>query len=617
MLMRSSTDSTPDKMTNFVSFLSGVFLLLLNNLKQRKENHMKLMFRFIKPHWKLCVITMLMLIIDVTGGLYIPTLAAEMMNQGVSGSSFEVLLDTGVKMAIGSLVAGLCAVIGGYACATLTARIGKDMRVALYEKSLKLSVYDFRQFGTASITTRTVSDITNIQTAFISFMQMVVPVPVICVIALVLSFRLDTQIGIVLLIAVIVILTLAYFIIKSASPLFKRLQKLLDSMSTVLLENITGVRVIRAFNNESREQERLNVSFANYANTSVKANRKFANLDGLSFFCINFVIITVFWLSGGRIAAGHFQIGDITAVIEYAYLVLFFIMMAQMVILTLPRALECCSRIQKVLDYAPEISDSATPLSLDTTHSRSEVLVFQNVSFQFADAEEATLRNLSFTCRRGETTAIIGGTGSGKSTIAAMILRFHDVTEGAILLNDRDIRQMSQEDLRNHLAYVQQKAMLFSGTIAENLRYSNANATEEELMHAADVAQIGDFIRSLPDGLSSFVAQGGTNFSGGQRQRLSIARALVKRPEVYLLDDSFSALDFKTDAALRQALTPETKDAAVLIIAQRVSSIRHTQQIIVLDEGKVAGIGTHDQLMKNCPVYIEIYESQTKEVQEA
>ncbi len=576
---------------------------------------MKLILRFVKPYWKLCLITMLLLIIDVTGGLYIPTLAAQMMNQGVAGSSFDLLLNTGIKMAIGSLVAGACAVTGGYACATLTAKIGKDMRVALYDKSLKLSVYDFRQFGTASVTTRTVSDVTSIQTAFISFMQMVVPVPVICIIALILAFRLDTQIGFVLLAAVIVIMLVAFLIIKSASPLFRRLQKLLDKMSTILLENITGVRVIRAFNNEEREQERLNQSFFNYAATSIKANRKFANLDGLSFFCINFVIISVFWLSGGRISAGQFQIGDITAVTEYAYLILFFLMMAQMVILTLPRALECCDRIQEILDYTPEVEDPASALTADVTRSQKEVLAFRHVSFRFPDAEEDTLNDLSFVCRRGETTAIIGGTGSGKSTIAAMILRFHDVTRGEIVLNGQNIRAMSQKDLRDHLSYVQQKAMLFSGTIAENLRYSNADKTDDELMHAADVAQAGEFIRSLPDGLNSFVAQGGTNFSGGQRQRLSIARALVKKPELYLFDDSFSALDFKTDAALRQALVPETKDAAVLVIAQRVSSIRHAQQIIVLDEGKMAGIGTHDELMESCPVYIEIYESQTKEVQ--
>ncbi|WP_312634794.1 ABC transporter ATP-binding protein [Oscillibacter sp.] len=329
------------------------------------------------------------------------------------------------------------------------------------------------------------------------------------------------------------------------------------------------------------------------------------------------MLIAVFWLSGGRIAAGHFQIGDITAVIEYAYLILFFIMMAQMVILTLPRALECCNRIQNVLDYSPEISAPASAQPGSTERSRSDVLVFQNVSFQFPDAEKDTLSNLSFTCRRGETTAIIGGTGSGKSTIASVILRFHDVTEGAIFLNGHDIRQMRQTDLLHQLAYAQQKAILFSGTIAENLRYGKPDATEEELLHPVGVAQLDALIRSLPDGLNSFVAQGGTNFSGGQRQRLSIARALVLKPELYLFDDSFSALDFKTDAALRKALTPETKDAAVLIIAQRVSSIRHTQQIIVLNEGTIVGIGTHEQLIKSCSVYLEIYESQTREVQEA
>jgi len=292
-------------------------------------------------------------------------------------------------------------------------------------------------------------------------------------------------------------------------------------------------------------------------------------------------------------------------------------MMAQMVILTLPRALECCNRIQNVLDYSPEISAPASAQPGSTERSRSDVLVFQNVSFQFPDAEKDTLSNLSFTCRRGETTAIIGGTGSGKSTIASVILRFHDVTEGAIFLNGHDIRQMRQTDLLHQLAYAQQKAILFSGTIAENLRYGKPDATEEELLHPVGVAQLDALIRSLPDGLNSFVAQGGTNFSGGQRQRLSIARALVLKPELYLFDDSFSALDFKTDAALRKALTPETKDAAVLIIAQRVSSIRHTQQIIVLNEGTIVGIGTHEQLIKSCSVYLEIYESQTREVQEA
>lgn len=578
---------------------------------------MKLVLRFLKPHWKLCVITILLLIIDLAGALYIPTLAAKMLNEGTSGSSFDVLLNTGIRMAIGSLISGTCAILGGYACATLSARIGKDMRVALYQKSLQMSIYDFRQFGTASITTRTTSDITNIQLALVSFIQMVLPVPVIFIIALTLSFKLDVYMGLILLGGIIVVLIIAFIIMGSAAPLFKRLQKLLDRMTTILLENITGVRVVRAFNNENKELGRLDSAFSNYANTSIKANRKFANLDGLSFFCINFLIVVIYWLSGGRIAAGHLQIGDITAMIQYVILVMFYLMMAQMIIMTLPRALECCNRIQEVLEYTPEIRDLQSVESTDNSRSNEAVLEFRDVSFRFADAGEDTLSHLNFICKRGETTAIIGGTGSGKSTIASLILRFQEVTEGAVCLNGKDIRQMTQQQLRDHLSYVQQKATLFSGTIADNLRYSNKNATDEELMHAADVAQADDFIRSLPKGLESFVAQGGTNFSGGQKQRLSIARALVKKPELYIFDDSFSALDFKTDAALRKALVDETKDAAVLIIAQRVSSIRHAQQIIVLNEGKMAGIGTHEQLIENCSVYREIYDSQTKEAQEA
>lgn len=290
-------------------------------------------------------------------------------------------------------------------------------------------------------------------------------------------------------------------------------------------------------------------------------------------------------------------------------------MMAQMVILTLPRAMECSERVRSVLDFSPTIADNVTgPVQLDG--DSEDVLKFERVAFRFADADEYTLRRLNFSCKRGQTTAIIGGTGSGKSTVASLMLRFNDVTEGRVLLNGVDIRKMPQRQLRDNIAYVQQRAWLFSGTIAENLRFGKENATDEELMHAIDVAQAGEFVRALPEGLNSFVAQGGTNFSGGQKQRLSIARALVKKPELYIFDDSFSALDFKTDAALRHALAAETKDAAVVIIAQRVSTIRHAEQIIVLNEGEPVGIGTHEELMENCSVYREIYKSQTKEEDE-
>ena len=578
---------------------------------------MKLILQFLKPHWKLTVLTVLLAVIDVGGSLFIPTLAAHLLNQGTSSVAFEELLTTGLQMGAVSLFSSACAILGGYACATLAARVGKDMRVALYEKSLKLSIYDFRQFGTASITTRTVSDITTIQFALTSFIQMVLPVPLVCIIALALSFQLNTTLGTILLILTALVFILALGIMRSASPLFKKLQKLLDRMTTILLENITGVRVVRAFNNEEREQNRMGDAFSNYAETSIKANRRFANLDGLSYFFINLFVVIVYWLSGGYISLGNLQIGDITAVIQYAMMVMFFLMMAQMVILTMPRALECCERIRAVLEHSPEIRDLVEQDDQKTLPNQDEVLAFRNVSFRFADAEENTLSHLNFSCRRGQTTAIIGGTGSGKSTVASLILRFHDVIGGSILLNGKDIRQMTQHTLRDHLAYVQQKAWLFSGTIASNLRYGNADATDEQLMHAADVAQAGDFIRSLPDGLNPFVAQGGTNFSGGQKQRLSIARALVKKPELYIFDDSFSALDFKTDAALRKALAKERQDAAVLIIAQRVSTIQHADQIVVLNEGQMVGLGKHEELLQTCPVYREIYESQTKEAQEA
>lgn len=578
---------------------------------------MKLILQFLKPHWKLTVLTVLLAVIDVGGSLFIPTLAAHLLNQGTSGVAFEELLTTGLQMGAVSLFSSICAILGGYACATLAARVGKDMRVALYEKSLKLSIYDFRQFGTASITTRTVSDITTIQFALTSFIQMVLPVPLVCIIALALSFQLNATLGTILLILTALVFILALGIMRSASPLFKKLQKLLDRMTTILLENITGVRVVRAFNNEEREQNRMSDAFSNYAETSIKANRRFANLDGLSYFFINLFVVIVYWLSGGYISLGNLQIGDITAVIQYAMMVMFFLMMAQMVILTMPRALECCERIRAVLEHSPEIRDLVEQDDQKLLPNQDEVLAFRNVSFRFADAEENTLSHLNFSCRRGQTTAIIGGTGSGKSTVASLILRFHDVIGGSILLNGKDIRQMTQHTLRDHLAYVQQKAWLFSGTIASNLRYGNADATDEQLMHAADVAQAGDFIRSLPDGLNPFVAQGGTNFSGGQKQRLSIARALVKKPELYIFDDSFSALDFKTDAALRKALAKETQDAAVLIIAQRVSTIQHADQIVVLNEGQMVGLGKHEELLQTCPVYREIYESQTKEAQEA
>lgn len=576
---------------------------------------MKLILRFLKPHWKQCFFTIILMIVDVVGALIIPTFAAEMLNQGTMGVEFSLLVGTAIKMVVAALISGTATILGAYLCADLTSKVGADIRFALYKKTLSLSGFDFGSFGTASVTTRTVSDITNIQFALLSCFQMLFPVPVIFCVSLALAFQKDWFMGVMLLTVLLVISIVAGFIMKSTAPMFRKLQKKLDKMSKVLLENITGVRVVRAFNKEFSEKNRLNQEFRDYAETSIKVNKRFAILDSLSFFALNVFVILVYTFSGFRITSGYFQIGDITAIIEYAILALFFLMMAQMVILTLPRALECCNRIKEVLDFSPTIADKTRERIPEKKNSK-DVLAFENVSFQFADADEYTLKNLDFSCKRGETTAIIGGTGSGKSTVASLMMRFNEVTDGAVLFNGIDIREMPQSQLREHLSFVQQKAWLFSGTIAENLRYGNANATDEQLWHALEIAQAKEFVSALPEKLDAFVAQGGTNFSGGQRQRLSIARALVRKPELYIFDDSFSALDFKTDAALRKALIPETKDAAVMIITQRISTILHADTIIVLHEGEPVGIGKHEELLASCPVYKEIYDSQTKEVNE-
>lgn len=577
---------------------------------------MKVILRFLKPHRNLCIITILLSFVDVLGALIIPTYAAQMLNLGaMQDPDTSLLLSTCIKMLIAAVISGAAMVSSSYVCSDLTSKVAADMRNTLYKKTMSLSGTDFRSFGTASVTTRTVSDITTIQFALGSCFQMLFPVPFIFVVSLIFTFRIDSLLGIILLTFLVIISIVCAFIMRSASPIFQRLQKKLDKMSKVLLENITGVRVIRAFNKEQHEEERLCGEFEGYARTAIKANKKFTVLDGGSFFAVNMFIVIVYYLSGSRITAGHFDIGDITAIIEYAMLSLFFLMMAQMVILTLPRALECCNRIGEVLDFAPTIADK-TDVYAAEDKSKKAVISFKNASFRFTDADEYTLKNLNFDCNRGETVAIIGGTGSGKSTIASLMMRFNDVTDGKLLLNGIDIREMPQHQLRDHLSFVQQKAWLFSGTIADNLRYGNPDATDDDLWHALEIAQAKDFVSSLPDKLNSFVAQGGTNFSGGQKQRLSIARALVKKPELYIFDDSFSALDFKTDAALRKALAPETQNSAVVIIAQRISTILHADNIIVLNEGEPVGMGKHDELLENCSVYKEIYDSQTKEADE-
>lgn len=570
---------------------------------------MKLILRFLKPHWKLFLLTIILLIIDVAGALIIPTLASEMLRQGETGVEMQVLINTAVVMAVAAIISGAGGIMSGYVCAELVSRIAKDMRDALYKKSLDLSVSDFRAFGVASMTTRTVSDITNIQFALMASIQIVLPVPIVFVISLILAFMKDWMMGLILLAVLAVISVVALLIMRSASPLFRNLQKLLDRMSTVLLENITGVRVVRAFNKENHEHKRLDTSFSDYAVTSIKANRMFASLDGLSFFAVNIFVIIVYALSGYRVTAGAFHVTDITAIVEYAILALLYMMIAQMVILTLPRAFECAGRVKAVLDFSPTIQN-LTDKQVWFPATSENVVEFRNAAFRFPDSEEYTLKNLNFSCRRGETTAIIGGTGSGKSTVASLILRFNDVTDGELLLNNVNIRKMPQNQLRGHIAYVQQRAWLFAGTIAENLRYSNPNATREEIVQAAKMAKVDYFIRTMPQGYDTVLDNDAGNLSVGQRQLLTIARVFLCNPPVLILDEATSSVDTRTEAEIGKAMQALMSGRTSFVIAHRLSTIRDANCILFMEQGNIIEQGTHKELLAKGGAYAALYNSQ-------
>ena len=569
---------------------------------------MRTILPFLKPYKGQLAIVMLIILADVGGSLLVPTITAGMINLALVGASQDEIIQRGLLMLAIALASGVLTLLGGFLSAKLSANVGRDLRNAVYDKSLQFSATDFETYGAASMITRTLSDVNNIQQALVFFIQMVLPVPVMCVMGIAFSFCINSSMGFLVLSATVFVMLAALLILRRAAPIFERLQSLLDRMNVVLRENLTGVRVIRAFNKERHESGRMKRTFEEYAVSAVQANRLFTGLDCLTTVTINICIVAVLYFGGNAVGTGSMEIGDITAVTEYAIWILFYVMMAQITILMMPRAMACIRRVGAVLEHTPEIMDGDK--SMEGAQDEN-IICFDHVSFRFADADEETLSDLTFCCKRGETVAVIGGTGSGKSTVAKLILRFHDVTGGKITINGSDIRNISEDELRSHIAYVPQKAWLFSRTVADNLRYGNTSASDDELCHALSVAQ-SDFVFSLPKGLDSPVAQGGTNFSGGQKQRLSIARALVKKADLFVFDDSFSALDFKTDAALRHALAEETKTSAVLIIAQRISTILNAEKIIVLNEGRIAGIGRHEELLKSCPVYRDIVNSQMK-----
>ena len=603
-------------------------LTLAADDEYRLTTSLAVLARFIRPYKGLLAATLVALVFDMAGMLYVPTELSAMINAALAADGGSDLMVHGARMLTAALVGSGGAVTAMYLAAKLAANVGRDMRMAVYEASLAFSGADFERFGTGSMITRTLSDANVVQQTLNMAVIFIVPVPIMSVIAVGLAFSIDGWMGWVLLAITASVLVVTVVAVRVSAPIFTRLQGFVDRMNVRLREAITGVRVVRAFGREAAARERLDGTFEEYADNAIRVSYLFTTADSLTFFLMNGAESLIIYLGANRVGEHAMMIGSITALIEYAILIMFFMMMAQFALLSVPRALACLERARQVLDWRPEITD-ANPVPIGDrsklghvsaanaapapgpASSAPVVARFDHASLRFPDADEDTLHDLDFSLRRGEVTAIIGNTGSGKSTVAKMLLRFHDLTAGRLTFDGVDVRELPQAGLRARIAYVPQKAWLFSGTIAENLRHGDATATDEDLWRALDTAQAG-FVRDLPGGLGARVAQGGANFSGGQRQRLAIARALTRRADLYIFDDSFSALDFKTDAALRHALAPRLTDAATLIIAQRVGTIRDADQIVVLDEGRVAGIGAHGELMRGCAAYRAIVASQER-----
>ena len=593
-----------------------------------KRGALRLLLDFMAPYRGLCAAVLVALVFDMGGMLLVPTQVSGMINAAVGAEGAGSLAGHAWSMLAAALVGSGGAVAVSLLASRLAANVGRDIRVAVYRASLAYSGADFERFGTGGMVTRTLSDVNVIQQTLLMGLIMIVPVPIMSTIAVGLAFSIDVQMGWVLLGVTALVLAITVVAVRHSAPIFTRLQGYVDRMNVRLREVIGGVRVIRAFGRESEARGRLDETFEDYAENAIRVNVLFSTADSMTFFLMNGVESLILWLGAGRVGAWAMQIGSITALIEYAMLIMFFMMMAQFALLSVPRAIACLNRAGEVLSLVPEIRDgaafegqAAAATGAETSSaagacgraadSHEEVARLDHASLRFRDADEDTLHDLSFSLRRGEFTAIIGNTGSGKSSVAKLLLRFNDATRGRVTFGGRDVRDLPQARLRSRIALVPQRAWLFSGTVAENLRHADAGAADEALWHALDVAQAG-FVRELPRGLASRVAQGGTNFSGGQRQRLAIARALVREADLYVFDDSFSALDFKTDAALRRALRPELAHAAMLVIAQRVSTIRDADQIVVLDDGRVVGLGTHEELLASCPTYRSIAESQER-----
>ena len=518
------------------------------------------------------------------------------------------VLLTGAKMLGLALLSMLLTVLVGFIASRVAASLGKELRGRVFRKVVSFSHAELDRFSTASLITRSTNDIQQIQMLFVMLLRIVFYAPIIGIGGVIKVLNTNTSMAWIIAVAVMAVLTLVIVLFAVAMPRFKIMQKLVDKVNLVTREILTGLPVIRAFSTQKHEEERFDKANKDLTRTNLFVNRVMTTMMPMMMLIMNGITVLIMWNGAHGVDAGSMQVGDLMAFMQYTMQIVMAFLMISMFSIMLPRASVSAGRIEEVLQTEPVIRDPEQTVSFDD--AKRGLVEFKNVSFRYPGAEENVLENISFTAKPSETTAFIGSTGSGKSTLINLIPRFYDITEGELLVDGADVRRVSQHDLRAKIGYVPQKGVLFSGTIASNLRYGNNDASQEELDKAAQIAQAADFIGEKPDGFDSEISQGGTNVSGGQKQRLSIARAIAIHPEIYIFDDSFSALDYKTDVALRKALKEETAGSTVLIVAQRISTILHAEQIIVLDEGKIVGKGTHKELLKTCEVYQQIAMSQ-------
>lgn len=574
-------------------------------------NSWTLMLSLAAPYRKLIALMTVTLLCDMIGMLCIPTQLSYLINIAITTRDLDAFAHHALLMLLFSFMGS-----GGYITSTflasrLASQIARDLRQRIYTHSLGFSSADFNAFGSASMISRMVSDINVIQQVLLQSVLMVIPVPLMCLISIYLAYSTDVFMGHVLLAVAIAVTLISLVAVKVTTPLFVYLQTAVDKMNTHLRESIVGMRVIRAFNTSAKEMARLNHTFEDYAQKAIRVGLIFAITDSLTFCVMNLVEALIMWLGAERVGAGAIGVGSISALIEYAILILFFIMMAQFTLMSVPRALACLRRAVEVLNFEPEIVDPESQHSavLPEVSSDEPLLAFDQVSLRYQDADEQVLQSISFELKKGQQIALVGPVGSGKSSILKLILRLCSSSEGSIRFAGIDTSQLTQKELRARISYIPQKAWLFAGTIRENLLFAAPDATEEDMLHALTVAQ-ADFVFDLPEGLDSPVSQGATNFSGGQRQRLCIARGLLRKADLYILDDATSALDYKTDAHLRAELARELADKAVLIVTQRVATTSQADEILMLQDGQIIGRGAHEELLTSCTAYANLVQSQ-------